>query len=99
MKIIRCHDLGFACDQAILAESEEEALNLAAEHAQTVHGVQVTPEVTAQVQTYIQDLSDEELDQIVGGSSTPNGGLNISGGTLNIYPPSGGTVNIFINED
>ena len=93
MKIIRCRDLGFACDQAILAESEEEALNLAAEHAQTVHGVQVTSEVAAQVQSHIQDLSDEELEQIVGGSS-PNGGLNINGGTFNIYPPSGGTVNL-----
>ena len=69
LKIIRCRDLGFACNQAILAESEEEALTLVAEHAQTSHGVHITPEVTAQVQSYNQDLSDEELDHIVGGRS------------------------------
>ena len=68
MKIVRCRDLGFDCDQEIRAESEEEVLRQAAEHTQTVHGVKVTPEMAAQVQSHIRDLSDSELEQAVGGS-------------------------------
>jgi predicted small metal-binding protein len=67
MKLIHCRDLGFACDQQILAESEEEVLRQAAEHAYSLHGVQVTPEMASQVQSHILDLSDTELEQIIGG--------------------------------
>ena len=67
MKIVHCHDIGFECDQEIRAESEEEVLRQAAEHAHSVHGVMVTPEVAAQVQSHIRDLSDAELEQAVGG--------------------------------
>jgi predicted small metal-binding protein len=80
MKIVHCHDLGFACDQEIRAESEEEVLRQAAEHAYTVHGIQVTPEVAAQVQSHIQDLSDADLEQVVGGSQ-PVSGVNAATAT------------------
>jgi predicted small metal-binding protein len=70
MKIVHCRDLGFACDQEIRAETEEEVLRQAAEHAHTVHGIQVTPEVAVQVESHIQDLSDSDLEQVVGGSGS-----------------------------
>jgi predicted small metal-binding protein len=70
MKIIRCRDLGFECDQKILAESQEEVVRQATEHAHTVHGVQITPELIAQVQPHIQDLTDDELEQATGAINT-----------------------------
>jgi predicted small metal-binding protein len=67
MKLVRCREVGFDCDQEIRAESEEEVLHQAAEHVHIVHRIQVTPEVAAQVQSHIRDLSDTELEQAVGG--------------------------------
>jgi uncharacterized OsmC-like protein/predicted small metal-binding protein len=55
MKVLHCRDVGFDCDQEIHAQSEEEVLRQAAEHAQQAHGVEVTPELAAQVQTLIRD--------------------------------------------
>ncbi len=55
MKVLHCRDVGFDCDQVIRAKSEEEVLRQAAEHAQKTHGVEVTPELAAQVQTLIRD--------------------------------------------
>ena len=66
MKVLRCRDVGFDCDGVIRAQSEEEVLYQAAEHAQTVHGVQVTPELAAQVQRQIRD---ENLPQQSGRSN------------------------------
>jgi len=67
MKVLRCRDVGFDCDGEIRAQSEEEVLRQAAEHAQTAHGVQVTPELAAQVQSHIRD---EDLSQQSGPSNT-----------------------------
>jgi uncharacterized OsmC-like protein/predicted small metal-binding protein len=55
MKVLHCRDVGFECDHEIHAQSEEEVLRQAAEHAQKEHGVEVTPELAAQVQTLIRD--------------------------------------------
>ena len=55
MKVLRCRDVGFDCDGVIRAQSEEEVLRQAAEHAQTQHGVKVTPELAAQVRNHIHD--------------------------------------------
>ncbi len=55
MKVLLCRDVGFECDHEIHAQSEEEVLRQAAEHAQQKHGVEVTPELAAQVQTLIRD--------------------------------------------
>lgn len=55
MKVLHCRDVGFECDHEIRAQSEEEVLHQAAEHAQQKHGVEVTPELAAQIQTPIRD--------------------------------------------
>jgi predicted small metal-binding protein len=55
MKLLRCREVGFDCDHVIRAESEAEILQQAAEHAQTVHQVTVTPEVAEQVKTLIKE--------------------------------------------
>jgi predicted small metal-binding protein len=57
-KEIRCRDVGFDCDGVIRADSEEEALQMAAEHAQTVHGLpEVTPEDVAKVKSVMRETS------------------------------------------
>jgi predicted small metal-binding protein len=55
MKVIRCRDAGFDCDGVIRADTEEEVLQQAADHAQTDHNVTVTPEMAEQLRTLIQD--------------------------------------------
>ena len=55
MKKLHCRDAGFNCEGEIRAESEEEILSQAAEHARTEHNVQVTPEMADQLRTLIKD--------------------------------------------
>jgi predicted small metal-binding protein len=55
MKTLRCRDAGFDCEGKIQAESQEEILSQAAEHARTEHNVQVTPELAEQLRTLIKD--------------------------------------------
>jgi predicted small metal-binding protein len=38
-KELRCADAGFDCDATFQADSEEEIMSQAAEHARTVHGM------------------------------------------------------------
>ncbi len=54
MKRLRCRDAGFDCDHEIHAETDEEILRQAAEHVQSVHGLEVTPELVEQVKGLIQ---------------------------------------------
>ena len=54
MKTLRCRDVGFDCDKEIRAESEEDVMQQAAEHAKNDHGVTVTPQVAAQVRAQIR---------------------------------------------
>ena len=55
-KVLRCNDVGFECDGVIRAETEEDVLKQAAEHARTVHNVQeMTDEVVQKVRAAIQD--------------------------------------------
>jgi len=55
-KVIHCRDVGFDCDGVIRADTEEEALQQAAEHAKEVHGLdEVTDEVVAQVKAAMRD--------------------------------------------
>lgn len=54
--VIHCADVGFDCDGVIRAETEEEALRQAAEHAKSVHGLQeVTPEVVEKVKAAMNE--------------------------------------------
>lgn len=57
-KIIRCREVGFDCDGIIRAESEEAALQMAAEHAKTVHGMEkISPEVVDKLKSIIREES------------------------------------------
>ena len=55
MKVLRCRDAGFDCEHVVRAESEEELLQQVAEHAQTVHHLEVTPELVEQVKSLIRE--------------------------------------------
>ena len=49
MKVVHCCDLGFDCDGVVRADAEETLLKQVAEHASTVHKIEVTPEMVEQV--------------------------------------------------
>jgi predicted small metal-binding protein len=55
MKTLHCSDAGFDCKAVIHAETDQEILTQAAQHAKSVHGVNVTPELAAQIQTLIKE--------------------------------------------
>lgn len=55
MKVLHCCDAGFDCEHVVRAESEEELLRQVAEHAQTVHDLEVTPELVEQVKSLIRE--------------------------------------------
>ena len=55
MKTLHCADAGFDCKGVITAVTEEEVLAQAAEHALSVHGVAVTPELAEQIKTLIKE--------------------------------------------
>lgn len=55
MKEIACGDLMPGCDFKAAAETEEKLLQKVAAHAKEVHGLDVTPELVAQVKTKIRD--------------------------------------------
>ncbi len=55
-KVVVCRDLGFECEGVIRAETEEEALKLAAGHAKEVHGMEeFSPEVVEKVRAVMRD--------------------------------------------
>ena len=57
-KVLRCRDLGMNCPKEIRAETEEELLKLAAEHAEKDHGFStalVPPSILAMVKAAIKD--------------------------------------------
>lgn len=55
MKTLRCRDAGFDCEAVVKANTEEEVMAQAAQHAQAVHGVTVTPELAAGIKSLIRD--------------------------------------------
>lgn len=55
---MRCRDHGFNCDFEAKAKTEEKVLKLAAEHAQSAHDLEVTPEVAEQVKQKMHDLPE-----------------------------------------
>ncbi len=57
-KEISCRDVGLSCDFKVRAESEEEILKLAAEHAEKDHGIHassIPPGILAMVKAAIKD--------------------------------------------
>ncbi len=56
MKVVHCRDVGFDCDGVIRAETEQEILKQAAEHAQKAHNLkEITPEVVEKVRAAIRE--------------------------------------------
>jgi predicted small metal-binding protein len=60
MKFLRCRDAGFDCDAVIRAETEEDVLRQAAEHARTAHNLS---EISEQAVVKIRALINDELPQ------------------------------------
>jgi predicted small metal-binding protein len=55
-KVLRCRDVGLDCEGEIRAETEEEVLRQAAEHAQTPHNMtEMLPEVVQKVRAAIRN--------------------------------------------
>ncbi len=55
-KVLRCKDLGFACDHVIEADTVEEVLEAAAGHAREAHQVaHVSQEMLEQLRQAIQE--------------------------------------------
>jgi predicted small metal-binding protein len=55
-KVFRCRDLGLDCDAVIRADTEEEVLKKAAEHAKAVHNMKEIPaEVAVKVRAAIRE--------------------------------------------
>jgi predicted small metal-binding protein len=55
-KVILCRDVGFDCKGVIRAESEEEAIAQAVDHARTVHGLtEISDEVAARVRAAVRN--------------------------------------------
>lgn len=55
MKTLNCRDAGFDCDAKIQANTDDEILAQAADHASTVHGVTVTPELAEGLKSLIHE--------------------------------------------
>lgn len=55
MKTLNCRDAGFDCNAQIKAETDEEVLAQAADHASAVHGVTVTPELAEGLKSLIRE--------------------------------------------
>jgi predicted small metal-binding protein len=57
-KVLRCRDLGMNCPKEVRAETEEELLKLAAEHAEKDHGLNaamIPPSILAMVRAAIKN--------------------------------------------
>jgi predicted small metal-binding protein len=56
MKVLRCRDVGFDCDGVMRAETEEEVLRQAAEHAKTVHNLsEISEQAVEKIRAVIRD--------------------------------------------
>ena len=55
-KVIHCRDVGFDCEGVVRADSDEEVIALAAQHAADVHGVtELTPKNVEAVTAAIRE--------------------------------------------
>jgi predicted small metal-binding protein len=58
MKELHCRDVGFDCDAVVRADSEEDVMSQAAEHARTVHGLDTIDAETAEkIRSQIHDAA------------------------------------------
>ena len=86
MRRLHCRDAGFDCEGVIEAESTDEVLGLAGQHAKEVHGVDVTPEAMHELlRVDILNIGGNEKDaspgyaQPVGGVIAYEDHVSISG--------------------
>lgn len=57
-KRIECSDVGMDCDFAALADTQDELLELVAEHAERVHDIEeITPELRQKVLDAVVDVN------------------------------------------
>ncbi len=55
-KVLRCKDIGMDCDFEVRAETEDEVLEQAAQHAAQVHEItEMTPDLVEKVRGAIAD--------------------------------------------
>ena len=55
-KLLKCRDLGPDCDAEVGGETVDEILEQVGKHAQSVHGMEVTPELVEAVRNAIKDV-------------------------------------------
>lgn len=56
MKTLRCRDAGFDCAAVMRAETEEEVLQQAGQHAKTVHNLsEISEQTVEKIRTLIRD--------------------------------------------
>ncbi|HLL95873.1 MAG TPA: DUF1059 domain-containing protein [Spirosoma sp.] len=55
MKTLACRDAGFDCDAQIHADTVDDVLAQAADHASRAHGVTVTPELAESLKSLIHE--------------------------------------------
>lgn len=55
MRTLHCRDAGFDCEGVIRAETDEQVLQGASQHAREVHGVEASPEMAAQLKSLIKE--------------------------------------------
>lgn len=60
MKDFHCKDTGFVCDYVARGDSNEDIMKKAAEHAEKVHQMSVTPELAQKVESLIHDEGSQE---------------------------------------
>jgi predicted small metal-binding protein len=59
MRDFHCRDAGMKCDYVARGNTDDEVLKQAGKHAQSVHGMSVTPELEQTVRGLIHDESSE----------------------------------------
>ena len=55
VKELRCRDVGFDCDAVVHGNTVDDVMAQVGPHAKEVHGVDVTPETSAQIATLVHD--------------------------------------------
>ncbi len=55
MRTIACKDAGIDCNAVFKAKTDDEVMKQAGEHAQTVHKMTPTPELTAKIKGLIKN--------------------------------------------
>jgi predicted small metal-binding protein len=54
-KVVRCRDAGSDCDFVVRADTEEEVMELVAEHAKAVHNLEISEELSTLIRSLIKD--------------------------------------------